>query len=226
MTETAEKNQSLWLLTASPTIWAAHFLLCYVTAAIWCAKVVGPGGSLASVRVAIAVYTVLALAGIGIIGWVGYRRHSYGNADPAARRRHAGGSASLPGLRHAAAVGVERGGRHLRGPGRRLLQELSLMRRVLLIWDCFTLAAVWLGPLPQLGAARLLRAHDDAHGRGGGGRAAPRPGSRGRAVRSGAQSSRGCSPPIPASVLELVVVWAWHAPALHHAARHSTSRVR
>ena len=27
---------------------------------------------------AIAVYTVLALAGIGIIGWVGYRRHSYG----------------------------------------------------------------------------------------------------------------------------------------------------
>lgn len=26
--------------------------------------------------------------------------------------------------------------------------------------------------------------------------------------------------PIPASVVELVVVWAWHAPALHHAARH------
>lgn len=29
--------------------------------------------------------------------------------------------------------------------------------------------------------------------------------------------------PIPASVLELVVVWGWHAPALHHAARHSVS---
>jgi putative membrane protein len=28
--------------------------------------------------------------------------------------------------------------------------------------------------------------------------------------------------PIPASVLELVVVWAWHTPALHQAARHST----
>jgi putative membrane protein len=26
--------------------------------------------------------------------------------------------------------------------------------------------------------------------------------------------------PIPASVLELMVVWAWHTPALHHAARH------
>ena len=44
-----------------PTIWAAHFLLCYVTAAIWCAKVAGPDGSLGGVRVAIAVYTVLAL---------------------------------------------------------------------------------------------------------------------------------------------------------------------
>ncbi|MCI0539287.1 MAG: cytochrome c oxidase assembly protein, partial [Verrucomicrobiales bacterium] len=29
--------------------------------------------------------------------------------------------------------------------------------------------------------------------------------------------------PIPASLLELVVVWAWHAPALHHAARHATA---
>jgi putative membrane protein len=29
--------------------------------------------------------------------------------------------------------------------------------------------------------------------------------------------------PIPASIVELVVVWAWHAPVLHHAARHSTA---
>jgi putative membrane protein len=28
--------------------------------------------------------------------------------------------------------------------------------------------------------------------------------------------------PIPASMLELVVVWAWHIPALHHAARHQS----
>jgi len=27
--------------------------------------------------------------------------------------------------------------------------------------------------------------------------------------------------PIPASLGELIVVWLWHAPALHHAARHS-----
>lgn len=29
--------------------------------------------------------------------------------------------------------------------------------------------------------------------------------------------------PIPISIVELVVVWAWHAPALHHGARHSTA---
>ncbi len=28
--------------------------------------------------------------------------------------------------------------------------------------------------------------------------------------------------PIPVSVVELIVVWAWHAPQLHHAARHTT----
>jgi putative membrane protein len=32
----------------------------------------------------------------------------------------------------------------------------------------------------------------------------------------------GLFPPIPLSIVELLVVWAWHAPALHHAARHSS----
>lgn len=30
----------------------------------------------------------------------------------------------------------------------------------------------------------------------------------------------GLFAPIPASLVEFVTVWAWHAPALHHAARH------
>jgi hypothetical protein len=81
MSQTAEQHQSLWLLTASPLVWAAHFLLCYITAAIWCEKVVGPGGSLSTVRVAIAIYTATAMAAIGVVGWIGYRRHSYGDAD-------------------------------------------------------------------------------------------------------------------------------------------------
>jgi hypothetical protein len=68
---------SLWLLTVAPTIWAAHLLLCYVTAAVWCAKFAPPAGSLDGVRTAIAWYTAGALVGIAIVGWEGFRRHSY-----------------------------------------------------------------------------------------------------------------------------------------------------
>jgi hypothetical protein len=61
-------------------MWVAHFMLCYLSAAIWCEKVVGPSGSLREVRLAIAVYTVLALVAIGLIGRVGLRRHRLGRA--------------------------------------------------------------------------------------------------------------------------------------------------
>ncbi len=77
--ETRETNQSLWMLTVSPTIWAAHFLACYITAAVWCAKYADPDRSLGNVRLAIAVYTVLSVIGIGITGVVGYRRYTYGH---------------------------------------------------------------------------------------------------------------------------------------------------
>jgi hypothetical protein len=73
----ASGTYSLWLLTIAPAIWAAHFLLCYVSAAIWCARFAPPGGSLGSIRAAIAWYTAVALVGITVIGWEGFRRHSY-----------------------------------------------------------------------------------------------------------------------------------------------------
>jgi hypothetical protein len=69
---------SLWLLTIAPAIWAAHLLLCYITAAIWCAKFAGPGGALGGIRSAIAWYTAAALVGIAVIGWEGLRRHRHG----------------------------------------------------------------------------------------------------------------------------------------------------
>lgn len=71
-------HYSLWLLTVAPAIWAAHLLLCYITAAVWCAKFVEPGGALGGVRTAIGWYTVVALAGIGGVGWEGLRRHRHG----------------------------------------------------------------------------------------------------------------------------------------------------
>jgi hypothetical protein len=69
---------SLWLLTIGPTIWAAHLLLSYITAAVWCAKVVPTGGPLDGVHTAILWYTTAALIGIGVGGWEGVRRHRHG----------------------------------------------------------------------------------------------------------------------------------------------------
>lgn len=78
--ELREKNQSLWLLAASPTLWAAHFLLSYVTGAVWCARVAGRAGVLGPVRWLVAGYTVLALGGIGLVAWLAWKRHRYGTA--------------------------------------------------------------------------------------------------------------------------------------------------
>jgi hypothetical protein len=76
-----EMRESLWMLAASPMVWAAHFLLSYVTASVWCAKFAEPGDSLSGVRTAIGVYTVLALAAIAAVGWRGLRRHRHGHAE-------------------------------------------------------------------------------------------------------------------------------------------------
>lgn len=81
MAHLPEKRESLWMLTISPVIWSLHFLLSYITAAVWCEKMAGRDGSLWDVRVAIAVYTLVALIGIGITGWIGFRRHSFGDAE-------------------------------------------------------------------------------------------------------------------------------------------------
>jgi len=77
-----EEKENLWLLAVSPTIWTAHFLFCYLTAAIWCAKFDGTQTTLDVVRIAIALYTALALLGIGLNGWAGWRRHRYGSETP------------------------------------------------------------------------------------------------------------------------------------------------
>jgi hypothetical protein len=78
----SEKRESLWLLIVSPMIWAAHFMLCYITAAVWCAKVVSRDSSLGPVRWAIAGYTLGALVGIGWNGLSGLRRHRSGSESP------------------------------------------------------------------------------------------------------------------------------------------------
>ena len=81
MARLAEQHQSFIILAASPLAWAAHFMLCFVTAAVWCAKQESPLVPLMTVRTAIAIYTVAALGAIAIIGWIGLRAHSFGSAS-------------------------------------------------------------------------------------------------------------------------------------------------
>lgn len=73
-------RESLVMLTVGPVIWGAHFLLSYITAAIWCAKIAGRTGSLDGAAIAVAIYTAVALAGIATISVVSFRRHSFGTA--------------------------------------------------------------------------------------------------------------------------------------------------
>jgi hypothetical protein len=76
-----ERPRYLVLLAIPPTIWAAHFLLAYCTAAIWCEKAAPTTGALGPAGVAIWVYTVIALAAIAVIGVLAWRRHRYGDGQ-------------------------------------------------------------------------------------------------------------------------------------------------
>lgn len=94
------------------------------------------------------------------------------------------------------------------------------MRRALLILGTLILAAAWLGPLPGL-ARTAFCAHMTMHmavvavaapllALGiAGGRLDP------------VRRAPALFAAVPASVLELLVVWAWHAPVPHHLARQS-----
>ena len=94
------------------------------------------------------------------------------------------------------------------------------MRLVLLSLGLVTLAGCWLGPLPAL-ARQAFFAHMLMHM----GVVAVAAGLLALAIAGSRCDPARAAPwlfaAIPASVLELLVVWAWHAPGLHHAARHS-----
>src|SRR5687768_12624569 len=89
---------------------------------------------------------------------------------------------------------------------------------ILLLSGFILLGLTWLGPLPGL-ARHSFSAHMTQH-IALVALAAPLlawgvAGSRLDPVRA----LPAVFAPIPASILELAVVWAWHAPVLHHAAR-------
>ena len=94
------------------------------------------------------------------------------------------------------------------------------MRPGLLGLGLFTLFTVWFGPLPRL-AADAFVAHMAMH-MGVVAVAAPLL-SLGLAGHrfDPVHTAPALFAPIPASALELVVVWVWHTPALHYVARQS-----
>lgn len=73
MTYMTEAWRTLWPLLFGPTIWALHFLVCYVFAAVFCAKA-GPSADFSNVRLVVVVTTALALAAIAFAGFLGYRQ--------------------------------------------------------------------------------------------------------------------------------------------------------
>jgi len=80
--ERAQRMRStLWALVLPPTIWAAHFLFCYVLAAIYCAKA-GALAPLAAVRAGIGLATAVALAGVLAAGYVAWAKSRIPGAPP------------------------------------------------------------------------------------------------------------------------------------------------
>lgn len=78
------KNQTrdtLWTLIATPTIWALHFLFCYVVAASQCAPNNQVFETIGESRLAIAVVTLVSLGIIAVIGVRAYHewRHNAGS---------------------------------------------------------------------------------------------------------------------------------------------------
>lgn len=96
------------------------------------------------------------------------------------------------------------------------------MKRLSLILGLLVLAALWLGPLREA-TRHAFAAHMALH-MGVVAVAAPLIafGLAGGAWDPVRRWPRGF-PPIPLSIAELLVVWGWHAPALHHAARHAAA---
>jgi len=61
---------TLWTLIIPPTIWAVHFLFCYLWVAVTCAKSPTPATALDGFPLATLIATVVALLGIVAAGYI------------------------------------------------------------------------------------------------------------------------------------------------------------
>jgi hypothetical protein len=73
---------TLWTLIVPPTIWAVHFLFCYLWVAVTCAKSPTPGTALTGFPLATLIATIVALLAIVAAGYIA-RVQSETPGDPA-----------------------------------------------------------------------------------------------------------------------------------------------
>lgn len=74
--------ESLWTLFTAPTIWAVHFLICYVAVAVYCEKAGSAPFAFTDLRLALALVTLAALSGIVLSAWLAWRQWGFGGGDP------------------------------------------------------------------------------------------------------------------------------------------------
>jgi putative membrane protein len=98
---------------------------------------------------------------------------------------------------------------------------MPMMRSGCLLLGLAVLAVAWLGPLPNL-ASRSFAAHMTMHIAIVAIAAPLLALATVGTVVDPVRTMPSVVSPIPASMVELVIVWAWHVPVLHHAARHGT----
>jgi hypothetical protein len=74
--------ESLWTLFTAPTVWALHFVGCYVVMAVYCAKPGFMGYTFLDFRWLLAIFTVAALAFIVLSAYLAWRQWGFGSGDP------------------------------------------------------------------------------------------------------------------------------------------------
>ncbi len=73
--------ETLWTLFTAPVVWAVHFLACYLTVAIHCAKG-GGERQFAMLQFVLGGVTLAALATIAISAFLAWRQWGFGTTDP------------------------------------------------------------------------------------------------------------------------------------------------
>lgn len=97
----APVRQRLWWITAAPSVWALHFLACYLSAAVWCEKFSATATNRPLIWM-VSAYTVVSIGLIAAIASLSYRNFREGSPpipydfdDPADRTHFLGFTAFL-----------------------------------------------------------------------------------------------------------------------------------